>query len=100
MSCAKGHNKDVVWKCRFCCNVAQWLCWGECNFCLSCHELQKLCEKNNEPYLNRRPAADFKQCEGKGNCDVLDLFQIDEHPQNGSFEFCIYCVECDKNNNL
>ena len=27
-----------VFKCRFCCRVATWFCWGKCHFCDPCHE--------------------------------------------------------------
>lgn len=34
----KEHGKDFIeFKCKFCCNVSQWFCWGNTHFCESCH---------------------------------------------------------------
>ena len=34
----KTHGKDFIeWKCKFCCSVAQWFCWGNTHFCDPCH---------------------------------------------------------------
>jgi hypothetical protein len=30
----KTHGRDYIeFKCKFCCNVAQWFCWGTTHFC-------------------------------------------------------------------
>src|SRR5690554_5763030 len=32
------HGKDwLAFKCRFCCNIGQWLCWSNTHFCVSVH---------------------------------------------------------------
>jgi len=33
------HGKDYIeYKCKFCCNVAIWFCWGNTHFCDECHK--------------------------------------------------------------
>ena len=33
------HGIDFVdFKCKFCCSVAQWFCWGSTHFCEECHK--------------------------------------------------------------
>jgi E3 ubiquitin-protein ligase MYCBP2 len=35
----KSHGKDFIeFKCRFCCSIAQWFCWGTTHFCDPCHK--------------------------------------------------------------
>lgn len=30
----KKHGKDFIeFKCKFCCSIAQWFCWGNTHFC-------------------------------------------------------------------
>ena len=37
----KTHGTDFIeFKCRFCCNLAQWFCWGTTHFCEDCHKRQ------------------------------------------------------------
>jgi hypothetical protein len=32
------HGRDYIeYKCRFCCSVATWYCWGNTHFCDGCH---------------------------------------------------------------
>lgn len=36
------HKKDFIdFKCRFCCNIATFKCWGTTSFCTPCHEMQE-----------------------------------------------------------
>jgi E3 ubiquitin-protein ligase MYCBP2 len=36
--CLRGHGKEYwSWKCRYCCNIATWFCWGTTRFCDDCH---------------------------------------------------------------
>jgi len=47
----KFHGKEFLeYKCRFCCNVAVWFCWGTTHFCNSCHlnAAQMIFKKKNE----------------------------------------------------
>lgn len=35
----KTHGKEFIeFKCRFCCSVATWFCWGSTHFCDPCHK--------------------------------------------------------------
>lgn len=37
----KTHGADFIeFKCKFCCSVAQWFCWGSTHFCEECHKRQ------------------------------------------------------------
>ena len=36
-NCAKHGREFVTWKCRYCCNVAMFFCWGTTHFCQACH---------------------------------------------------------------
>eukprot|EP00466_Bigelowiella_natans_P007035 jgi/Bigna1/70062/fgenesh1_pg.10_\ len=35
--CPKHGKQWLAFKCRFCCNVSSWQCWGNTHFCRSCH---------------------------------------------------------------
>lgn len=35
--CAVHGRGSIEYKCRFCCNVASWYCWGSTHFCDGCH---------------------------------------------------------------
>jgi hypothetical protein len=35
----KTHGTDFIeFKCKFCCSIAQWFCWGNTHFCEECHK--------------------------------------------------------------
>eukprot|EP00922_Rhytidocystis_sp_ex-Travisia-forbesii_P066311 GHVS01098435.1.p1 GENE.GHVS01098435.1~~GHVS01098435.1.p1 ORF type:complete len:485 (+),score=117.49 GHVS01098435.1:164-1618(+) len=36
-TCKKHGNGGINFKCRFCCNVASWFCFGTTHYCTSCH---------------------------------------------------------------
>jgi len=37
----KAHGTDFIeFKCKFCCSIAQWFCWGNTHFCEPCHKRQ------------------------------------------------------------
>lgn len=74
ITCAKHGNAFMEYKCRYCCNLAVWYCWGTTHFCDVCH---------SPP---RRSAR--KECEGEETCPIGA-----RHPPNGT-EFCIGCALC------
>jgi hypothetical protein len=39
-SCPKHGLEAIEYKCKFCCSVASWFCWGTTHFCDSCHRKQ------------------------------------------------------------
>lgn len=81
----KIHGKQyITFKCKYCCNVANWFCWGNTHFCTSCHKRQE-----QGDYLNRKPVSALPKCPGPDKCPL----GID-HPPNGVAEFSLGCVVC------
>jgi len=74
------HKEYHVWKCRYCCDIAVWFCWGNTHFCEPCH--QKAWTLKDTPQ-NQLPV-----CKGKEYCKL----KID-HPPNGE-EFSLGCGVC------
>lgn len=72
--CLKHGSTYVEYKCRFCCNVACWFCWGTTHFCNDCH--------NIAAQISKKPKSELPQC----TCNV-------KHPPNGE-EFCLGCSVC------
>ena len=84
-SCDK-HGKDFIeYKCKFCCKIASWFCWGTTHFCEDCHKRQ--C---NEDYVGKYPKDTLPKC-NKSTCEVGG-----NHPPNGE-EFAIGCFICRNN---
>ena len=60
------HNEDYIeFKCRYCCEVAQWFCFGTTHFCDPCHRVAG----NNK----------VTECTGKADDCPLKM----DHPPNG-----------------
>merc|ERR1712039_288143 len=79
----KIHGKDyMVYKCKFCCSVATYFCWGNTHFCVDCHTRQE-----NHDFMTTKAKKDLPQCLG-ADCP-LGI----EHPPNGE-EFSIGCSLC------
>ena len=38
--CSKHGPEFIEFKCKFCCGVANWYCWGNTHFCDECHRKQ------------------------------------------------------------
>eukprot|EP00927_Polykrikos_kofoidii_P044251 TRINITY_DN38268_c0_g1_i1.p1 TRINITY_DN38268_c0_g1~~TRINITY_DN38268_c0_g1_i1.p1 ORF type:complete len:625 (-),score=86.04 TRINITY_DN38268_c0_g1_i1:55-1929(-) len=74
--CPAGHDASFVeWKCRFCCSLAVWFCWGTTHMCDRCHF---------DIYRTTRPCLGASQCPLGG-----------KHPPNGSGEpVCLGCSLC------
>eukprot|EP01125_Pyxidicula_operculata_P014216 TRINITY_DN4734_c0_g1_i2.p1 TRINITY_DN4734_c0_g1~~TRINITY_DN4734_c0_g1_i2.p1 ORF type:complete len:529 (+),score=70.89 TRINITY_DN4734_c0_g1_i2:350-1936(+) len=81
-NCDKHGTDYIEWKCKFCCNLACWFCWGNTHFCDECHKQASKVAKT--------PKEQLPKC----NCDK-------KHPQNGD-EHCFGCSLCriDSNNNF
>mmetsp|Transcript_8858 Transcript_8858/g.1264 ORF Transcript_8858/g.1264 Transcript_8858/m.1264 type:complete len:166 (+) Transcript_8858:1299-1796(+) len=78
------HGKDFIeFKCKFCCSISAWFCWGTTHFCDDCHTRQ-----NKGDYLNRKAKSELPKCLGKGRCPLKI-----EHPPNGE-EFAMGCAVC------
>jgi E3 ubiquitin-protein ligase MYCBP2 len=78
--CSK-HGVDYIdFKCRFCCSIALWFCFGTTHFCDPCHR---------EAGRNKVTA-----CAGKTVCPLGD------HPPNGkeaANEYALGCGLCRSN---
>lgn len=72
-SCSVHGNGFIEYKCRYCCQVAVWFCWGNTHFCDHCH--------------GKRPTT-FPACPGAARCPL----GVD-HPPNGK-EFSLGCALC------
>ena len=81
-SCDK-HGKDFIeYKCRFCCKIASWFCWGTTHFCEDCHARQ--CAGD---YVSKYPKEKLPKCD-KAHCEVGG-----NHPPNGD-EYALGCSIC------
>lgn len=82
--CEKHGKGYMHFKCRFCCSLASWFCFGLVHYCEQCH---------SEPYLYWSPSNCLSslppQCPGKDKCPL----GID-HPPNGFEEFLLGCSMC------
>lgn len=78
------HGQDyIVYKCRFCCSVANYFCWGTTHFCHDCHKKQE-----NHDFMTTKKKEELDQCSGPEKCPL----RID-HPPNGE-EFSLGCSLC------
>eukprot|EP01083_Nonionella_stella_P069055 183825_1 len=89
-SCSAGSNKQkcnthgteyISYKCKFCCSIAVWFCWGTTHFCDPCHR--------KATTINKAKIKTLPKCPGKKKCPL----NVD-HPANGTKEFCLGCVVC------
>ena len=81
-NCPK-HGKDFIeYKCKFCCKIASWFCWGTTHFCEDCHKRQ--C---NNDYVSKYPKDKLPKC-NKATCEVGG-----NHPPNGE-EYALGCSIC------
>lgn len=74
-SCAKHGTRYMQYKCRFCCSLATWFCWGNTHFCEPCHA--------QAPGIARRKLALLPPC----TCGR-------PHPPNGTVDFAVACIAC------
>jgi len=65
----KEHGSDwIAFKCRFCCNIANFFCWGNTHFCDNCHKpgvWQNLVNKVKGE--NKKDISAYPQCPGLVN---------------------------------
>jgi hypothetical protein len=72
--CPKHGTSFIEYKCKFCCNVATFYCWGSTHFCGDCHK--------RAPKMPKIPRDKLPPCSCKR-----------KHPPNG-VEFCLGCSYC------
>lgn len=83
------HRAFYVWKCRYCCQRASYVCYGNTHFCLSCHE------KNSN--RRRGEVMTATECPGAGRC-TTPLPEGHESHKNGpepDCELLLYCAWCE-----
>ena len=84
MNCPKHGKVNIEYKCKFCCKVASWFCWGTTHFCDDCHKRQVNCDYVSKYPKNKLPICNKSLCEAGG-----------DHPPNGE-EYALGCPECRK----
>ena len=78
------HGKDFIeYKCRFCCNISSWFCWGTTHFCEDCHAKQ--CKGD---YVSKYAKDKLPKCPGTDKCPIKT-----RHPDNGD-EYALGCSVC------
>lgn len=91
-SAACAHPTHVgfhEWKCRYCCNVASFVCYGTTHLCESCH-------KRNDAHI--RTGADHSTlppilCPGRPACELSMRTTQDRH-ENGVSHNCEQVLRC------
>jgi E3 ubiquitin-protein ligase MYCBP2 len=81
-TCLKHGSEAIEHKCKFCCTVASWFCWGTTHFCDSCHRKQGTPESMSRKPRNMLPVCTPDTC-------PLKI----PHPPNGE-EFVLGCQIC------
>ena len=82
-NCVKHGKEYVEFKCKFCCSIAQWYCWGNTHFCDPCHKRQ--C---NGDYLSKYTKDKLPKCSGREKCPLKI-----NHKPNGE-ECALGCALC------
>jgi len=81
------HGRDYIeYKCKWCCDIATYFCWGTTHFCASCHKRQE-----QGDYLTKKKRSELPVCPGKDLCKLGVA-----HPPNGE-EFPLGCAICRRN---
>ncbi|KAH7424102.1 hypothetical protein KP509_12G090100 [Ceratopteris richardii] len=79
MICSKGHGtKYIEFKCKFCCSLATYFCFGRTHFCSNCH----VTRPDGDPSFRPEP------CRGPQFCPLKVV-----HAPNGE-EYCLGCSMC------
>lgn len=82
-SCKKHGEDFIVYKCRFCCSVSQFKCWGTTHFCKTCHDRQEA-----HDYMTTKTKDQLQKCTSPDTCPLGIA-----HPPNGT-EFSLGCALC------
>lgn len=76
-NCPKHGVDAIEWKCKYCCSVASWFCWGTTHMCDPCHA---------QCAASSAPKKQF--CGSAAKCPLKV-----KHPPPGT-EFCLGCAIC------
>ncbi|XP_052077504.1 E3 ubiquitin-protein ligase MYCBP2-like [Mytilus californianus] len=83
------HGKDFIeFKCRYCCSIAVFYCFGTTHFCNTCHNNHTVVTNMSKPQLPQCPAAPLGKKLTGTECP-LGL----QHPPTGD-EFSLGCALC------
>lgn len=86
VGCKKHGARDLIYKCKFCCSVATFFCFGNTHFCQPCHDRwTTMVDRSN--YAMLAGEASLKGC-----CKETCPLGID-HPPNGE-EHLLGCRLC------
>jgi len=98
------HGKDYIeFKCKFCCSIANWYCWGTTHMCDDCHKTQANAFVGTK--MTRRPLSDFPRhwsfkvemgniaSKWPKNISQCPL-GIERHPRNGESDYSLGCAMC------
>jgi hypothetical protein len=101
-NCAVHGNDFIEYKCKFCCSVATWFCWGTTHLCTECHKTQGA--EFGGLKQTRRPIAqlpahyvfDTQHGNDHSKWPVLSKcpLSIAKHPANGTAELSLGCQLC------
>lgn len=80
--CVYHGTEGMIFKCRFCCNLSVWFCFGNTHFCDQCHSKQV----GNRQYAVTKEL--WTHCQGGDRCPVGQ-----KHPEPGT-EFSVGCELC------
>jgi len=72
--CPRHGSEFIEYKCKFCCSMAVWFCWGNTHFCEPCHQ--------DAVMVSQKPKDSLPPCSCKR-----------KHPPNGE-EYCMGCTVC------
>jgi E3 ubiquitin-protein ligase MYCBP2 len=85
--CPKHGGDYLEFKCRFCCSIAIWFCFGTTHFCEPCHNRNGECTSKKKEDMPHCPVGPvFKQLEGECPLKI-------KHPPTGE-EFALGCGVC------
>jgi hypothetical protein len=101
-NCAVHGNDFIEYKCKFCCSVATWFCWGTTHLCNECHKTQG--PEFVGTKMTRRPQSQlpahfvFATAHGNDHSKWPTLskcpLSIAKHPANGTAELSLGCQLC------
>lgn len=82
---SNAHTAFHVWKCRYCCNSASFVCYGRTHFCADCHARNSL----------RKPDDTMTaiECPGRPACQTR-LPAGKTHHENGPRHTCEQILRC------
>ncbi|XP_071483043.1 E3 ubiquitin-protein ligase MYCBP2-like [Diadema antillarum] len=86
--CAKHGTDFLEYKCRYCCSVAVFFCFGSTHFCQACHD--------DFQSITTIPKAELPHCPAGPGAKQLDVEECPlhvQHPPTGE-EFALGCGVC------